>query len=185
MMKYLFGLGALVVVVGGYFLLAPAANPPAPPPAPVAAPAPISAPDTPAPVADPAPTADSAPVAPVAIVPQQEAPVTPDEETLLEDMAADTRESLPSAVTGTLTMTDALFLPRMRIMEYRYVTTAADARASTREMRALIEASAERICLEGREMFGLGVTLRNSFEDAEGNLFQRVYLLPEDCQRFY
>jgi len=179
MMKYLFGLGALVVVVGGYLLLAPAANPPAPPPAPVAAPAPIAAPAAPAPATDPAP------VAPVAIVPQEAAPVAPDDETLLEGLAADTRESLPSTVTETLTMTDALFLPRMRIMEYSYVTTAADARASARDMRALIEASAERICLEGRQMFGMGVTLRNSFEDREGNLFQRVYLLPEDCQRFY
>ncbi len=72
-----------------------------------------------------------APVAPVvvtpeAIVSQDVAPVSPDEETVLEDMAADARESLPSAVTDTLTMTDALFLPRMRIMEYSYVTTAVD-----------------------------------------------------------
>jgi len=169
MMKYLIGVGALVVVVIGYFLLVPAGNPPAPPTAPVAV----------APTPEPAPVA--APVAPVAVV----APVSPDEEALLEQMASDARASLPSAVTDTLTQTDALFLPRMRIMEYSYVTTAADARASAREMRAMIEARAERICLEGRQMFGMGVTLRNSFEDREGNLLQRVYLLPEDCQRFY
>jgi len=176
MMKYLVGFGALAVIVAGYFLLAPSGNPPATSPAPVAV----------APTSQPAPIA--APVAPEAIVSQDVAPVAPvvpDEEALLEEMAADARESLPSTVTGTLTQTDALFLPRMRIMEYSYVTTAADARASAREMRALIEARAETICLEGRQMFSMGVTLRNSFEDREGNLLQRVYLLPEDCQRFY
>jgi len=161
------------VVVAGYFLLAPAGSPPAPAPAPVAV----------APTPEPAPVV--APVAPVSIVPQDVAPVSPDEVALLETMAAEVREGLPTAVTGTLTMTDALFLPRMRIMEYSYVTTAAEARASARDMRALIEASAERICLEGRQMFAMGVTLRNSFEDRDGTLFQRVYLLPEDCQQFY
>jgi len=166
MMKYLIGLGALVVVVAGYFLLVPAGNPPEPAPAPVAV----------APSPEPAPSA---------IVSQDVATVSPDEEALLEDLAAAAREDLPSAVTEALTMTDALFLPRMRIMEYSYVTTAADARTTARDMRVLIEASAERICLEGRQMFGMGVTLRNSFEDREGNLFQRVYLLPEDCQQFY
>lgn len=173
MMKYLVGFGALVVVVVGYFLLAPSGNPPAPSPAPVAV----------APTSEPAPL--TAPVAPEAIISQEVTPDAPDEEALLEEMAADARESLPSVVTDTLTQTDALFLPRMRIMEYSYVTSAADARASAREMRAMIESSAERICLEGRQMFAMGVTLRNSFEDREGNLLQRVYLLPEDCQRFY
>jgi len=177
MMKYLLGLGAVVVVAVGYFLVAPARTPQTPAPVAVA-PAPIAAPTAPAPTAP-------APVAPVAILPQDAAPVSPDEEALLQSMAADARENLPSAVTDTLTMTDALFLPRMRIMEYSYVTAAADARASARAMRTLIDASAERICLEGRQMFGMGVTLRNSFEDPQGNLFQRVYLLPEDCQRFY
>ena len=100
-------------------------------------------------------------------------------------MAADVRESLPSAVTDTLTLTDVLFLPRMRIMEYSYVTTADDSRATAREMRTLIEARTETICLEGEEMFGMGVTLRSSFEDRDGTLFERVYLLPEDCQRYY
>ncbi len=174
MMKYLVGLGALVVVVVGYFVLVPAQTPPAPPPAV----APVATAPEPAPAA-------TAPVAPVAVVAQDAAPVTADEEALLEEMAADARESLPSAVTETLTLTDALFLPQMRIMEYSYVTTAADAKTSARDMRTLIEARAETICIEGRDMFAMGVTLRNSFEDRDGNLFQRVYLLPEDCQRFY
>lgn len=171
MMKYLIGLGALVVMAIGYFLL-------------VSGDRPALAPDA----ATPAPELESvaaAPVAPVAIALQEVAPVSPDENALLEDMAANARESLPSSLTDTLTLTDMLFLPRMRIMEYTYVTTAADARASARDMRTLIEASSERICLEGRQMFGMGVTLRNSFEDREGILFQRVYLLPEDCQQFY
>jgi hypothetical protein len=179
MMKYLAGLGVLVVaLVIGYVVFFPPQTPPGP--APRQAPAPVAAAPTPA-----APAPAPAPVAPVAIVAQESAPATADEDRLLETMAADARESLPTAVTDTLTLTDALFLPRMRIMEYSYVTTAADARASAREMRALIEARAETICLEGRRMFEMGVTLRNSFEDRDGSLFQRVYLLPEDCQRYY
>ncbi len=176
MTKYLFGLGILVVAVVGYFFLAPPANPPAPSPE-VAGPT--------APTAPPAATPVPEPVAPVDTAQTDVTPATPDEETLLENMAADTREGLPAAVTDTVTLNDALFLPRMRIMEYSYVTTAADAGASARDMRTLIEASAETICTEGRQMFEMGVTLRNSFEDRAGNLFQRVYLLPEDCQRFY
>lgn len=175
MTKYLIGLGILVVAVIGYFFLAPPANPPAPSPE-VAEPAapPAAEPPAATPAPEPAAPADTA-----------QTDVTPDAETLLENMAADTREGLPSAVTDTVTLNDALFLPRMRIMEYSYVTTAADARASALDMRNLIEASAETICIEGRQMFEMGVTLRNSFEDRAGNLFQRVYLLPEDCQRFY
>ena len=173
MMKYLIGLGALALVaVVGYFLLVPAGGPPAPAPEPE--PAPSVAPS----------------VAPTPVVPQDDAPASaepasPDEEAVLENMAADIRENLPMAVTDTLTLTDALFLPRMRIMEYTYVEAAPDARASAREMRAMIEARAETICLEERQMFAMGVTMRSSFEDREGNVFQRVYLLPEDCQRFY
>lgn len=121
------------------------------------------------------------------VVPVQDTTVVPlvDQEAGLQEMAATARENLPSSVTDTLKMTDVVFLPRMRIMEYTYVTTANDALASARNMRALIEAGAERLCLEGREMFAMGVTLRNSFEDPNGTLFQRVYLLPEDCQQFY
>ncbi|MFU8863059.1 MAG: hypothetical protein ACNA7O_04035 [Rhodobacterales bacterium] len=174
MTKYFIGLGILVVAVIGFFLLAPPNDPPAPMPD-VAEPAAVP------PAAAPAPET----AAPADAVTAEVTPATPDEETLLETMAADTREGLPTAVTDTVTLNDALFLPRMRIMEYSYVTTAADARASARDMRNLIEASAETICTEGRQMFEMGVTLRNSFEDRAGNLFQRVYLLPEDCRRFY
>lgn len=172
MMKYLIGLGALVVAVTGYFILVPADNEP------------VLEPDVTLPTSKPAPV-PAAPVAPAEIVARNVPPAPTDEDTLLENMAADTRESLPTAVTGTVTLTDALFLPRMRIMEYTYVTIAADARTSSNEMRTVIEASAETICLEGRRMFEMGATLRNSFEDREGNLFQRVYLLPEDCRKFY
>jgi len=173
MTKYLVGLGILVVAVIGLFLLTPADSPPTP------------APEMAEPAAPPAATPAPEPAAPAEAVTAEVTPAVPDEETLLENMAADTREGLPSAVTDTVTLNDALFLPRMRIMEYSYVTTAADARASARDMRNLIEAGAETICIEGRQMFEMGVTLRNSFEDRAGNLFQRVYLLPEDCQRFY
>jgi len=173
-MKYLLGMGAIVLIALGYFVFF-SGGPPA-----LETDVALTAPDVAGPAAEPA-----APVAPEAIVLQEAAPVSQDEEAFLEDMAADTREDLPSPVTDTLTMTDALFLPRMRIMEYTYVMTAADARTSARDMRSLIEAGAERLCLEGRQMFGMGVTLRNSFEDRNGTLFQRVYLLPEDCQKFY
>ncbi|MCD9150084.1 hypothetical protein [Pseudophaeobacter flagellatus] len=70
-------------------------------------------------------------------------------------------------------------------MEYNYVTTAADARAAARDMQGLIESRAETICLEGRGMFEMGATLRNSFEDRNGNLFQRGYLQPEDCRKYF
>lgn len=173
MMKYLIGLGALIVIVVGYLLLAPAGSPP------TAALEPV----TDAVPSEPAPA--NTPVAPEAIVLDEITPVSPDEDAVLEEMAADARESLPKAVTDTLTLTDALFLPRMRIMEFSYVTAASDARAEANNMRALIEARTETVCLEGRQMFEMGVTLRNSFEDGEGNVFQRVYLLPEDCLRYY
>lgn len=169
-MKYLLWIGALAVVVIGYFLLVPAGSPPIPAPAPEA-----PAPEAPA----PAPTAEPAPETPEAAP-----PVTASEEALLEEMAADVRENLPEAVTETLTLTDAMFLPRMRIMEFSYVTRAADADAAALDMRTLIETRAETICREGREMFDMGVTLRHSLEDRDGNLSQRVYLLPEDCRQF-
>ena len=167
MMKYLLGLGALGVVVIGYFVLVPAGPPTIPAPAP----------DAPAP--DPAPV-----VAPDPVLPDEAAPVTASDEALLEEMAADVRENLPEDVTETLTLTDAVFLPRMRIMEFSYVTRATDAGAAANDIRALIEARAETICQEGREMFDMGVTLRHSLEDLDGVLSQRVYLLPEDCQQF-
>jgi hypothetical protein len=173
MMKYLIGIGALVVIVVGYVMLVPEGNSRAPSPARVAE------------VPGPRPAPVAAPVEPPTIIAQDVAPTPPGEDALLEEMAADARERLPSAISGTLTQTDARFFPRMRIMEYSYVTTAADARNSALNMRTMIEANAERICIQGRQMFAMGVTLRNSFEDREGNLLQRVYLLPEDCLRFY
>lgn len=172
MMKYLVGLGVLVVLVAGYFLLVRSEDTPAP-----------SASSDAAQTAEPGAIAEL--VAPEAVAPQDEAARSPDEDALLEDMAAEARESLPSAVTDDVTLTDAVFLPRMRIMDYRYVTAAADPRASVRDLRAIIEDRAESICVEGREMFGMNVTMRNSFEDRDGTLFQRVYLLPEDCRQFY
>ena len=144
MVKYLIGLGALVIVAAGYFILVPETT-----------------------------------------VSQDEVPVSADEEVSLEDMAASARESIPTAVTDTLTLTDALFLPRLQIMEYTYVTTVADARSTARDMRTMIEGRADAICLEGRQMFEMGATQRYSFEDGQGNIFQRVYILPEDCQRLY
>lgn len=169
-MKYLIGLGALVVVVVGYFALVPADRPAAP----VSAPAPTTT----------APTAP-APVAPAAITPTDATPAIRDDNAVLEDMVAGVRDSLPSVISDTLTMTDAIFLPRMRIIEYSYVTTAADARASANELRAMIEARSQTICLDSRAMFELGVTLRNSFADRAGTLLQRTYLLPDDCQGYY
>lgn len=133
MMKYLIGVGALVLALGGYFVLVPEETPPEQ----------ASAPD-----------AQQA-RAPEAVVPANEPVPAATPEASLETMAADVRESLPSSVTDTLTLTDVLFLPRMRIMEYNYVTIADDSRATAREMRTLIEARTETICLEGEEMFGI------------------------------
>lgn len=177
-MKYLIGVGVLVVVAVGAFVLF-SGSPPSPAPAEV-----VAAPSAPA--AEPTPVVAPAPVtAPRTAALPTAPPLPTDQDEWLLAQAANTRESLPSSVTDRLTMTDALFLPRMRIMEYTYVTTAEDARATARTMRALIDSGAEQLCLEGREMFELGVTLRNSFEDRDGVLFQRVYLLPEDCRQFY
>lgn len=177
-MKYLVGVGALIVVVVGAVLLF---SRPAPAPAPaVIATAPSVS------VAKPeASTEAEASTPPRTVALPAARPVPADQDEWLQSLAASTREGLPSRLTENLTMTDALFLPRMRIMEYTYVSTALDARASARTMRALIDAGAERLCLEGRDMFEKGVTLRNSFEDRDGVLFQRIYLLPEDCRQFY
>ena len=165
MIKYLGGLGAIIVMVVGYFVLMPTQ-------------------ELPELTREPLPN-NSAPAAPEAI--PREDIVTPnfDEAAFLDDLAADVREGLPSVIGETLTMTDAVFLPRMRIMEYNYVTTSADPQAAVNELRSLIEGRSETICIDGREMFELGVTLRNSFLDREGTLLRRAYLLPEDCQRYY
>ena len=177
-MKYLIGMSALVVIViGSVFLF----SGPTPVPAPTAV---VTAPGVPAAEAAPA-TASEKAIAPETVALPAQGLDSGAQDGWMQSLAANTRESLPASVTESLTMTDALFLPRMRIMEYTYVLTALDVRASARDMRALIDSGAERLCLEGRDMFKMGVTLRNSFRDREGVLFQRVYLLPEDCQQFY
>lgn len=162
MIKVLIGVGALAVVVIGYFLLVPAGPPPQP----------VATPEAPAPETAPAVSA-----------PAPE-PRAPNEEAVLEEMAASMRESLPEAVSDSLTLNDAVFLPRMRIMEFSYVTSASDVRAEVDALRTVLETRAETICQEGREMFEMGVTLRQSIEDRNGDLFQRLYLLPEDCVQF-
>ncbi len=177
-MKYLIGVGALIVIVVGSLLLFPA---PRQVPEPTAV---VTAPGAPA----TGPATASAPeegTTPKVVAQPAEGSLTGAQDEWLLSLAASTRESLPASVSESLTITDALFLPRMRIMEYTYVSSALDAPASAREMRTLIDSGAERLCLEGQEMFEMGVTLRNSFRDREGVLFQRVYLLPEDCQQFY
>ena len=164
MMKYLLGVGILIVGAAGYFLLVPAGSPPVP-------------------ATDPAPSA-TAPSAPEAAVPAVSEAEPTDDDTLLEEIAADARESLPRAVTDSLTMTDAVFLPRMRIMEYVYLTSDSDRRSAADDLRAMIGAEGEQRCRDGRRMFDMGLTERHSLEDREGRVFQRVYLLAEECRRF-
>lgn len=98
-----------------------------------------------------------------------------------EDIVALKRESLPTALSDTVTLNDAVFFPRMRIMEYVYVSTTPNAD----DLQTFIAGRSEMLCLEGQDMFGKEVTLRNSFEDTDGRLLRRIYLLEEDCQRFY
>lgn len=102
-------------------------------------------------------------------------------EQTLEEMVALRRDSLPTALTDTLTLDDAVFFPRMRIMEYVYVS----ATPIVDNLQTFIDGRAETLCLEVRDMFGKEVTVRNSFEDSDGNVLRRIYLLEEDCQRFY
>ena len=117
-----------------------------------------------------------------AVVTVQSAPVSQaPAEPSSEDLVALKRESLPMALTDTVTLNDTVFFPRMRIMEYAYVSTAPD----VENLQSFVEGRAESICLEARDLFGADVTLRNSFEDSGGNLLRRIYLLSEDCQRFY
>ncbi len=141
-MKYLISLGVVVVIVVGYFLLAPS---------------------------------------PSAVVSQNDPIATAQVEQSVEDMVALKRESLPTALSDTVTLNDAVFFPRMRIMEYVYVS----ATPNVDNLQTFIEGRTEMLCLEVRDMFGKEVTLRNSFEDIDGNVLRRIYLLEEDCQRFY
>lgn len=162
MIKYLVGLLAAVVLVGGYFLLMPASPPPAPP-EPVAAPAPEPAADLPA-----------------AAEPEAAAP-TPEE--LLEQIAAATREDLPMAVSDTLTLADAIFLPRMGIMEHVFVAHAGDLGAAAADLRQRTQGEVAVICRDRHEIFERSATLRHTLRDSAGNLRDRVYVLPEDCGR--
>ncbi len=141
-MKYLISLGVVVVIVVGYFLLAPS---------------------------------------PSAVVSQNDPISAAQAEQSVEDMVALKRESLPTALSDTVTLNDAVFFPRMRIMEYVYVS----ATPNVDNLQTFIEGRTEMLCLEVRDMFGKEVTLRNSFEDLDGNVLRRIYLLEEDCQRFY
>ena len=141
-MKYLISLGVVVVIVVGYFLLAPS---------------------------------------PSAVVSQNDPITTAQVDQSVEDMVALKRESLPTALSDTVTLNDAVFFPRMRIMEYVYVS----ATPNVDNLQTFIEGRTEMLCLEVRDMFGKEVTLRNSFEDIDGNVLRRIYLLEEDCQRFY
>lgn len=166
MKTYLAGLGGIVVLavaLGAYLLPRPQDTPPSEPRSVPAAQAP----------AEPAPE-----LAP------DVAPSEPDAAQRLEALAADLREDLPARITDTLSQTDAIFLPRMRIMEFVYVSTAPATRTEAGALRALVDAEAGRLCRTSREMFELGVTLRHSFLDGDGRLFQRAYLLPEECRRF-
>ncbi|MGJ8588227.1 MAG: hypothetical protein ACSHXW_08730 [Yoonia sp.] len=141
-MKYLISLGVVVVIVVGYFLLAPS---------------------------------------PSAVVSQNDPITTAQVEKSVEYMVALKRESLPTALSDTVTLNDAVFFPRMRIMEYVYVS----ATPNVDNLQTFIEGRTEMLCLEVRDMFGKEVILRNSFEDIDGNVLRRIYLLEEDCQRFY
>jgi hypothetical protein len=118
---------------------------------------------------------------PSAVVSQNDQIAAAQAEQSLEDMVALKRESLPAALSDTVTLVDAVFFPRMRIMEYVYVS----ATPNVDNLQTFIEGRAEMLCLEVRDMFGKEVTLRNSFEDVDGNVLRRIYLLEEDCQRFF
>lgn len=118
---------------------------------------------------------------PSAVISQSEPISVEQAEQSLDDIVALKRESLPTALSDTMTLNDAVFFPRMRIMEYVYVS----ATPNVDNLQTFIEGRAEMLCLEVRDMFGMEVTLRNSFEDLDGSVLRRIYLLEEDCQRFY
>lgn len=144
----------------------------------------MSEPPQPVPSSAP-PEADviTAPTAPA--VPSDTAQNAPEpemtEDALVEGLTADLREALPEIISERLTLNDAVYLPRMRILELIYVSSDPDIRSVAADMRNLVTARAAAVCQEGRPMFEMGVTLRNSFVDRDGNLFQRLYMLPEDC----
>lgn len=103
------------------------------------------------------------------------------EEGVLEQLVGSLRAGLPEAVSDSMVLTDAIFLPRMRIVELIYVTRDPDREGVVAALRNLVANRRNMICAEGRDMFALGATLRNSLVDQNGRLFQRVYVLPEEC----
>lgn len=164
MTRYLVGLMVVAGLALGIWMLVPTA-----PPGPVVAPEPEPAAE---PVADSPAEPEPAPV--------PEPPAALQGDALIAEMAAARRETLPQAAGTGITFSDAVFLPRMRIMEHVFVLdggtipTAAD-------LRRRVMADTRRLCTEERALFEAGVTLRHSFRAGDGALLQRVHLLPEDC----
>jgi hypothetical protein len=117
---------------------------------------------------------------PPAVVAQDPVAIAQTEQSLSE-IAAEKRQTLPTVLSETITLNDAVFLPRLRIMEYAYATSTSDNAA----LQSFVDSRAETLCLEVKDMSGTGVTLRNILEDLNGNVLRRIYLLDEDCQRFY
>ena len=171
-MKYLGIASVILGMIGLGYLYLGRSNPPS-----LSQPAPMTAAQQPDLIT--APTRSTPLVAAEPL--EQPAALQLSEDTVLEGLAAELREDLPEAIADNLTLTDAVFLPRMRILELVYVTSDPDLRSVAGNMRSMVSARAETVCQQGRAMFEMGVTLRNSFLDREGQLFQRLYMLPEDC----
>ena len=160
MTRYLIGLAAVIAVAAGVYFLVPSA-PPEPPTASAPEPA-------------PAPTAESAPE------PAPEPTPALEGDALLEQIASARREGLPRAVGDDITFTDAVFLPRMRIMEHVFVADRGGAPTAA-ELRRRVDADTQRLCTEEQALFAEDVTLRHSYRNRDGTLLQRVHLLPETC----
>ena len=154
MTRYLIGLAAVIAVAAGVYFLVPSA-PPEPPTASAPEPAPA-----PAPAPEPTPVLEG--------------------DALLEQIASARREGLPRAVGDDLTFTDAVFLPRMRIMEHVFVADRGAA-PTAGELRRRVDADTQRLCTEEQALFAEDVTLRHSYRNRDGTLLQRVHLLPETC----
>ncbi|MGY6409827.1 MAG: hypothetical protein ACXIUV_02190 [Alkalilacustris sp.] len=106
--------------------------------------------------------------------------VMPERDAAFEALAAARREDLPRSFGTDLTFADAVFLPRLRIMEHVFVADRG-APPAPAELRRRVQADRDRLCAEERALFEAGVTLRHSFRDRSGALLQRVHLLPEEC----
>lgn len=161
MTRYLIGLVAVIAVAAGVYLLVPTAPTEAPPDAPAE---PVAEPE-----AAPEPATEPEPAAPAL-----------EGDARLEEMAASLRESLPRDAGGDLTFSDAVFLPRMRMMEHVFVADRSTP-PSGADLRRRVETAAPQLCQDHRALFEEGVTLRHSFRDRNGSLIQRVHLLPEAC----